>query len=1021
MDPYTRQNRTFRRLPGLMALGQGLLSAVLLLSASTAAAELQNLALNKKVTASTELRRAKLAVDGDSNSRWESVHKVAPSWLAVDLGTVSHINQLQIDWEDANAEVYEIQGSDDNEHWTTLSVQTGGQKGNRTDRIELDTEQRYLRIYATKHSAHNGYGFSIWELRVMGTAGETQAPPSDAPPAGSINLAKGKTSYASSHLQSSGKAVDGNADSRWESEHSEASAWLSVDLGSISRVQQVAIHWEAANAAAYQIQGSLDNSQWTSLASPYIDEFGNRTDRFDLNASYRYLRILAQSRSSGNAWGYSIRELEVFGPAPEPTDPTDPPEPTDPTEPPETTDPGTPTDPEPEPEPVPLPEGALPLFPENTEVIEQIQYKEADGTLVTLMGARPTERHARERGEAWDAPDQGPGRYLTFPPFYFQNRTFGLEIRDSIPAGGNSIEVWLHVNEGSFRGTTFSLFRNIENPNVRDFGWSLNYGFNNPNEGGQPLCHAGKRECMMSFNSNWRTSPHSPLKVGDKIELAPAPRLLTPVIDGGGERYYSFEQLYIVGVGLRPWYGVVPNLDSEPLPEHTLLGGDTSVSYNYSEEPFRMFQQMANNIGIANTLRFAKGRRLFHSSFLSGIHSESPTQNPVFTEHQNQLGPRYNNERCIGCHQNNGRSLALQPGKPLDTYSVFTGVMANNRLQADPLYGLNIQSQSRDSQAPDFHVYLTGYQTEIRTLPDGSQVELQKPLYEFKGPVPELYSVRQAPQVIGMGLLEAIPEQAILANVDINDANGDGVRGMAHWVQNPETGARQLGRFGWKATKISARHQAAEALLQDMGVTSPVYPQRSCQKAASDCQQSTDSTAVSDAELQQLSQYLGLLGVPAQRSLRSGYPDGIRVSPEHDVNPELIQQGKQLFVQSQCVACHTASFTTGNTHPLAELRDQRIQPYTDLLLHDMGPGLADNLPQGNASGTMWRTAPLWGLGSLKYVQGGEDKVRYLHDGRARSLDEAILWHGGEASQSRTVYENLSADQRSAIRTFLNSL
>lgn len=164
-----------------------------------------------------------------------------------------------------------------------------------------------------------------------------------------------------------------------------------------------------------------------------------------------------------------------------------------------------------------------------------------------------------------------------------------------------------------------------------------------------------------------------------------------------------------------------------------------------------------------------------------------------------------------------------------------------------------------------------------------------------------------------------------------------------------------------------------------------------------------------------------MLGVPAQRSLRSGYPAGTRVSPEHDVNPELIQQGKQLFVQSQCVACHTASFITGNSHPLAELRNQKIQPYSDLLLHDMGPGLADTLPQGDASASMWRTAPLWGLGSLSYVQGGADNVRYLHDGRARTLDEAILWHGGEATQSRSLYEQLTAEQRAAVKAFLNSL
>ena len=215
-----------------------------------------------------------------------------------------------------------------------------------------------------------------------------------------------------------------------------------------------------------------------------------------------------------------------------------------------------------------------PLFPAGTQMLEQTQYREPDGTLVTLMGARTTERHARERGEDWNLPDVSPGRYFTFPTFYFQNRTMGLEIRDTIPAGGKKIEFFLRVNEGTFDGTTFSLFRNILNPNVRDYGWSLNGGFNNAKEGNLPICHAGqpKEDCKLVIESNWRTDPHSPLKIGDRIELAPAPRLKRdPVIDGGGSRYYSFEQLYVVGVGMKPWYGVAPNLDSDVLPDATLL------------------------------------------------------------------------------------------------------------------------------------------------------------------------------------------------------------------------------------------------------------------------------------------------------------------------------------------------------------------------------------------------------------------------------------------------------------------
>jgi CxxC motif-containing protein (DUF1111 family) len=668
----------------------------------------------------------------------------------------------------------------------------------------------------------------------------------------------------------------------------------------------------------------------------------------------------------------------------------------------------------------------VPLFPAGTQMLEQTQYREPDGTLVTLMGARTTERHARERGEDWNLPDVGPGRYFTFPTFYFQNRTMGLEIRDTIPAGGKKIEFFLRVNEGTFDGTTFSLFRNILNPAVRDYGWSLNGGFDNAKEGNLPLCHAGqpKDDCKLVIDSNWRTDPHSPLKVGDRIELAPAPRLKRdPVIDGGGSRYYSFEQLYVVGVGMKPWYGVAPNLDSDVLPDTTLLGGDASVSYNYSEEPMRGFQQMVNNIGIQNTMRFVQGRRLFHTSFADGKHSEHPDDNPVFTQHANQIGPRFNQVQCIGCHIANGRSAAATIGARLDTMSFLTGGAATEgRRAADPNYGLTVLQRATDASASDFGVTLQRQDITVRTLPDGEKVELAKPVYAFKGPVPVDFSARQAPQVIGMGLLEALAEETLLALADPDDRDGDGIRGVANIVRDPETGANRVGRFGWKAGKASLRHQAAEALGNDMGVTSSVYPSRSCQRGATDCRGADPANAsIPEAELLRLSHYLSLIGVPAQRSLRSGFPADARVSPEHDVNPAQIERGRVLFTQARCAACHTAEMKTGNTHPFAELRNQTIRPYSDLLLHAMGPGLADGIAEGKATGNMWRTAPLWGIGSLPYVQGGAANVRYLHDGRARTLTEAILWHAGEADDSRTRFENLSKIDRDSLMGFLGSL
>lgn len=673
--------------------------------------------------------------------------------------------------------------------------------------------------------------------------------------------------------------------------------------------------------------------------------------------------------------------------------------------------------------------GYVPLFPAGTQFIEQLQYTEADGTLVTLAGFRTTDRHARERGEGWFEADKGPGAYFTFPTFYFQNRTLGLEIRDTIPAGGKKIQIFLHVNSGTFDGTTFSLFRNIQNPEVRDYGWSMNTGFNNPAQGNKPICIADqpRENCMIEFDSNWRTDPHSPLRIGDKIELAPASRLARDadgkaLIDGGGSRYYSLEQLYVVGRGLRPWYGIAPNLDSEPLPDATLLGGDTSISYNYADEPMRVFQQPANNIGIKDLQRFVEGRRIFHTSFRDGTHSEHDKANPVFAEHVGQQGPRYNQERCIACHVNNGRSAAADAGVPLDMMVVMTGAATvDGRRTPDPTYGLNVQHHLTGARTNDYDVTVSRFETQIRTLPDGSQVELRRPLYAFKGPPPALYSVRQAPQVIGMGLLEAVPEESIVALADPDDRNGDGIRGVYNIVTDPDSGLPRLGRFGWKASKASIRHQASEAMMNDMGVTTPPYPKHSCQKGAADCRVSPGATALSEKETERLTHYLSLLGVPAQRSVRSGYPDGMRVPVEHDVDPASIAQGAALFASSGCTGCHVATLHTGDTHPFAELRRQTIHPYTDLLLHDMGPDLADTVQEARALPPMWRTAPLWGIGSLRFVQGSAAQARYLHDGRARTPLEAILWHGGEADASRRKFEALPAAGRKSLLDFLDTL
>jgi CxxC motif-containing protein (DUF1111 family) len=170
-----------------------------------------------------------------------------------------------------------------------------------------------------------------------------------------------------------------------------------------------------------------------------------------------------------------------------------------------------------------------------------------------------------------------------------------------------------------------------------------------------------------------------------------------------------------------------------------------------------------------------------------------------------------------------------------------------------------------------------------------------------------------------------------------------------------------------------------------------------------------------------MARYLELLAVPAQRSLVSGFPKGVAPLPELDVDPVKVKAGSQLFAGMRCVACHTAEMKTGNGHLFAELRNQTIKPYTDLLLHDMGAGLADKFVEGQANGYMWRTSPLWGIGYTEKVMGNSGKVGYLHDGRARNLTEAIMWHGGEATTAKQRFANLSSTDRDALLAFLKSL
>lgn len=327
----------------------------------------------------------------------------------------------------------------------------------------------------------------------------------------------------------------------------------------------------------------------------------------------------------------------------------------------------------------------------------------------------------------------------------------------------------------------------------------------------------------------------------------------------------------------------------------------------------------------------------------------------------------------------------------------------------DATYGGQFQAQAIEGVSPE-GIFVIEYEEISGTYDDGTPYTLRRPVYRFDnlayGNLAEdiTFSPRVAPQIIGLGLLEAVPEADILALADPNDADGDGVSGRPNYVWDAYNNTTALGRFGWKANNPHLLQQAAGAYFNDMGLTNSIFSDPSCFNPTTACASVLDGIEpeISDDELLATTFYTQTLSVPAQRNF----------------NDSLVQEGALIFEEAGCSSCHTATLVTG-THPtVPALSNQVIHPYTDLLLHDMGEDLADGRPHGLATGSEWRTPPLWGIGLFETVNG---HTTYMHDGRARNLSEAIIWHGGEAEVSREYFLGLSADERAALLAFLESL
>ena len=446
-----------------------------------------------------------------------------------------------------------------------------------------------------------------------------------------------------------------------------------------------------------------------------------------------------------------------------------------------------------------------------------------------------------------------------------------------------------------------------------------------------------------------------------------------------------------------------------------LSGGSATNRRRFDRDAF---SQPSANLPFEARAQFAIGNGLFRRPWVSS---------PSSTRSADGLGPVYNARSCQRCHLKDGRGhppvdatdsavsmlirLSVPPRTDEERASLGSG---RAPVVPEPTYGTQLQDVAVPGLAAEGKIRITRTEREVM-LADGTRVALEEPRYEIVdtgyGPLdPQVMtSPRVAPPMIGLGLLEAIAAADIVARADPDDADGDGISGRSRRVWSPETGEMMLGRFGWKAGAASIVDQAAAAMSGDIGISNPLAPAPwgECTERQQPCRRAPHGADPGGFEapaevMEAIVFYSRHLAVPARRG---------------EDEPAVLR-GKALFYGIGCTGCHTPKHATRSDWPLEPLAGQLIWPYSDLLVHDMGDALADRRPEGGASGREWRTAPLWGIGLTDTVNG---HTRFLHDGRARNLEEAILWHGGEAERSRNAFRAMPGEDREALIAFLNSL
>ncbi len=409
-----------------------------------------------------------------------------------------------------------------------------------------------------------------------------------------------------------------------------------------------------------------------------------------------------------------------------------------------------------------------------------------------------------------------------------------------------------------------------------------------------------------------------------------------------------------------------------------------------------------SGLSFVEQAEFATGNSLFNQTWVSS---------PASTTGRDGLGPTFNARACATCHFKDGRGKAFVNGEDSSGFLMRISMPGqDSNGDALPVLGYGTQLQDRANNGIPFEAKVNvTYEIIDGEYADGTSYQLQKPIYSFSQEAfgslsGVLMSPRVAQQTIGLGLISALPDEEITKFVDEADSDNDGISGRANYVYNYDINEQDLGKYGWKANAPTLKQQVAAALHGDMGLTTSLFSDSNCPSPQQDCADAINggTPEVTDIQLDKMLFYQAHLAVPNRRN----YKD------------ENVLKGKALFSSLNCIGCHAINQKTGTEAASDYLKNITIKPYSDFLLHDMGDDLADNRPDYLATGNEWRTQPLWGIGLISTVNG---HTNLMHDGRAANIEEAILWHGGEAENIREDFKNLSVDDRENLISFVNSL